>query len=181
MANVFTREDGLPFEADLVSIWASADIEDQGPRFQRSELVARSGGYDVRITEVSPRAQGLVFGVSVLSHEGELPDVFGNADDWIERVPSGTAVAYEMVPESVFRFGIEFRDGRAATNLGTVLWRTPGPPFPILLVPIGSYGREDVAEQRWWLSPVPSDDTFTIFVEWPAGGIPLRSHTVRID
>jgi hypothetical protein len=76
------------------------------------------------------------------------------------------------------RFGVEFADGRKATN------QAPGPdsdepPSAPVLLPREGGGGTFRWWQIFWLWPLPPAGEMTIAVEWPVRGVPLS--TVRVE
>ncbi len=83
----------------------------------------------------------------------------------------------ELDPE-LFRFGIEFADGRKATNLGHPFQREQqdeDPAQPVLM-PRGSGGGGKSWEMNWWVWPLPPPGPLTLVYEWPAHGIELTRY-----
>lgn len=104
-----------------------------------------------------------------LAREGDLaPDVFGR--QW-----PMAGESTDMVPAQLLRVGVQFADGRFATNIsghdrplaGPVMWSLAG----------GGSGGRSVSEchfrQGYWISPLPSPGLVTIICEWPALEIPV--------
>jgi hypothetical protein len=90
------------------------------------------------------------------------------------------ATGRELAPE-VFRFGVEYPDGRKATNLAN--------PFPLLVgdeeptVPVlierGGGGGGRSWNFGYWLWPLPPPGPLRVVVEWPVAGVPLTD--VELD
>jgi hypothetical protein len=77
-----------------------------------------------------------------------------------------------------FRFGLEFADGRKATNLGYpgyVMQGDADPSQPVLM-PRGSGGGGRSWAGNWWVWPLPPAGPLTVVCEWPAYGIALTRH-----
>jgi hypothetical protein len=73
------------------------------------------------------------------------------------------------------RFGLEFADGRKATNLGYpgyVMQGDADPGQPVLM-PRGSGGGGRSWEGNWWVWPLPPAGPLSVVCEWPAYGIAL--------
>ena len=89
-------------------------------------------------------------------------------------------------PDALLRFGIQFADGRKATNVGVSI--PPGgrggtlrvgvrvggdePPFPVLF-PRGGGGNGLRYTQRFWLWPLPPPGSLVFACEWPAEDVGL--------
>ena len=94
------------------------------------------------------------------------------------------------VPDDLFRFGVQFADGRRGSSLGTAnlptvtAWRTAvaagdPPPVPdLVLVPRGGGGGGRSYDQRYWAWPLPPPGTLTLACEWPAAGIGLTTQEI---
>src|SRR5262249_41204420 len=79
----------------------------------------------------------------------------------------------EELPEEFLRFGVQFADERAATNLGNRPFPLPqaDPDHP-LLVPNSGGGDDQRYDQQFWVWPLPPPGPLTFVCEWPAFGIP---------
>jgi hypothetical protein len=106
------------------------------------------------------------------TREGDSgPDVFGRHWPMVgERRDS--------LPAQLLRVGVQFADGRRATNIaghdrpvqGPVMWPLSG----------GGHGRagESSFHGGYWISPLPPPGPVTVVCEWPAVGIPTVRHDV---
>lgn len=83
--------------------------------------------------------------------------------------------------DDVLRIGVQFADGRKATNL-TPGW-SPSPPEDggLVLRPGGGGGGGDRYSQSFWLWPLPAEGPVTIVCEWPARGIPVTRSDIDGD
>jgi hypothetical protein len=79
------------------------------------------------------------------------------------------------------RFGVEFSDGRKATNLGPR--RPPGPEAPpISLAPHGGGGGGGRGWQTgYWIFPLPPPGSLTVAIGWPARRIAEETHTLDVQ
>ncbi len=90
-----------------------------------------------------------------------------------DRLPRGGGL-----PDELFRFGIEFSDGRKATTLDWERLRPPGePPRGPVLTMLGGGGDDRRWDQRYWVWPLPPPGPLAFVCEWPALGIALS----RVD
>ncbi len=107
-----------------------------------------------------------------LRREGDSgPDVFGR--HW-----PIVGERRDSLPPQLLRVGVQFPDGRKATNIaghdrpvqGPVMWPLSG----------GGHGGggESRFQQGYWISPLPPSGLVTVVCEWPAVGIPLVRHEV---
>lgn len=103
-----------------------------------------------------------------LRREGDAsgPDVFGR--HW-----PMAGESRDRLPPQLLRVGVEFSDGRTATNIsghdrpvnGPVIWSLSGGG--------GGNRGESRFHQGYWISPLPPLGLLTVVCEWPALGIPL--------
>jgi hypothetical protein len=81
-------------------------------------------------------------------------------------------------PAQLLRYGVEFADGRKATNLGGMLGGTvvgmpinedeePDPAREIRLVPGGGHGGGRHSRQELWVWPLPPPGPVAFVCEWP--------------
>jgi len=70
--------------------------------------------------------------------------------------------------------GVEYADGRRATNLP--MWPPPAVPSPTeaQLATGGGSGGQRAADMRLYLTPLPPPGTLTMVCAWPQRGIPER-------
>ena len=77
--------------------------------------------------------------------------------------------------------GLEYADGRTATNLTGPAWwpaegAEPDPEHPTLM-PVGGGGGDRSIDQSYWLTPLPPPGPLTFICAWSAFGI-AESRTV---
>lgn len=76
-------------------------------------------------------------------------------------------------------FGVEYADGRTATNL-TDDFGSPAPDADApMLAPTGGGGDEFSVDHAYFLSPVPPDGPLTFVCSWPGFGIPETRQIVE--
>ncbi len=111
-----------------------------------------------------------------MSREGDDhgPDVFGR--HW----PMG-GEPRDSLPPKLLRVGVEFADGRRATNIGGHDRPLDGPIMWPLEGGGGGHGDQSSFRQGYWLSPLPPPGPVTIICEWPALGIPLVRHEIDAE
>jgi hypothetical protein len=78
----------------------------------------------------------------------------------------------ELAPE-VFRFGIEYPDGRKATNVGFPYPFGPDEPAGPVLMERGGGGGGKNWSWNYWLWPLPPPGPLRVVIEWPAEGVQL--------
>jgi hypothetical protein len=93
-----------------------------------------------------------------------------------------TAGPAELPPE-LFRFGVQFADGRKATTVGNPF--PVGDPFPLgegvqgpVLLPRGGGGGGRDWDQAYWVWPLPPPGPVAFVCEWPARGVEETRHEV---
>ena len=79
--------------------------------------------------------------------------------------------------EEMLRFGIEFSDGRKATNVGDS-WLGEGQPEGLVLWGMGGGGGGGRWRQDFWVWPLPPRGLFELVCEWPAAGLALTRQEV---
>lgn len=79
----------------------------------------------------------------------------------------------EPLPDEFLRFGMQFADGRVATNLArhAIPARESDPADPILW-PDGGGGGGQRYDMRYWVWPLPPDGPLTFLCQWPAVNVP---------
>jgi hypothetical protein len=106
-----------------------------------------------------------------LAREGDDfgPDVFGG------RWPM-VGERSDVLPPQLLRVGVQFADGRKATNIGGHDRPVGGP----VMWPLRGGGRGSSGgscfHTGYWISPLPTSGPVTVVCEWPAVGIPLVHH-----
>ena len=84
------------------------------------------------------------------------------------------------IPSEFLRFGVEFADGRRATNIGGCFARRSAqaePPEGPVLLEHGGSGGGTHWDQTYWVWPLPPPGRVTFACEWPVQRVPLT----RID
>ncbi len=98
------------------------------------------------------------------------------------RSPQYSQLTYDPTSDEFVRLGVQFSDGRKATNLRRP--RPPGagePPSGPLLTPLGGSGREGAWDASYWLWPLPPPGRLLIVAEWPAHQLSETSAEVDAD
>jgi hypothetical protein len=83
----------------------------------------------------------------------------------------------EGLDPDLLRLGIQFSDGRKATNIESRMsFRMPGepdePPEGPVLFPRGGGGGDGRWQQGFWVWPLPPEGPLAFVCEWPAADIP---------
>jgi hypothetical protein len=140
-------------------------------------LLARSRLATVEVAYIDAFPEGFELKIAAsvnveyhdLVREGDsAPDIFGG--HW-PMVGEST----DVIPAQLLRVGVQFADGRSATNIsghdrpvaGPVMWSLSG----------GGSGRRGVSEshfqQGYWISPLPPPGPLAVVCEWPQLAIPV--------
>jgi hypothetical protein len=82
--------------------------------------------------------------------------------------------------EEMLRFGIEFSDGRKATNVSG-RGHGPGEPIDPVLSGMGGGGGGGRWRQDFWVWPLPPSGPLAFVCEWPAAEIPLTRHELDTE
>lgn len=171
--------DDPPAEADLEAWPIREERPDNeiGWVLPISVVLARTQDVAVAVTHMTAFTTGVAFQLAVrlrVAPDGlrrgglyELISPYG---------PPGMGVD----PDRRLLFGVEYADGRIATNLSSSGW----PPkqqddHAPTLVPYGGGGGELSVDNGFWLSPVPPDGSFTFVCSWPAFGIDETRHLIE--
>jgi hypothetical protein len=139
-------------------------------------LLARSEQAAVYVDYVDAYPEGFELEIrastSVAYHElgraggGSGPDVFGR--HW----PIASE-RRDVLPPQLLRIGVQFSDGRTATNIGGHDRPVGGP----VMSPLRGGGRGGGGESRfhqgYWISPLPPPGPVGLVCEWPAVEIPV--------
>lgn len=156
--------------------WISAPDGWIGAVLPVQELIGRSEEAAISLARIV--AYPLGFEVTL--------DAFTRALSWgwafDERLGEWHSGEQERPPAELLRYGVEFADGRKASNLsgmfgGTVVAMSagdneePDPATDIRLVPGGGHGGGRHSRQEFWVWPLPPPGPVAFVCEWPRYGI----------
>ncbi|MDQ8046241.1 MAG: hypothetical protein AAGC46_14870 [Solirubrobacteraceae bacterium] len=132
-------------------------------------LLAHGRDIALVLTTVTVYPTGLVFSVRAVRH----PEAEGFDHDL-----SGAMHAFSN-PTSAdrFRLGIEYADGRRATNDFPGGASGPHPPETVLR-DLGGGGSADGAGATYWAWPIPADGDLEIVYAWPGRDVPEGRYTL---
>jgi hypothetical protein len=88
-----------------------------------------------------------------------------------------------VIPEEMLRFGVEFSDGRKATNTSghpAFMDRDGEPAGPILMPGSGGGGRGSW-RLSLWIWPLPPRGPLAFVCEWPEAEVPLTRREVDAE
>jgi hypothetical protein len=111
--------------------------------------------------------------------EFELRVIASGSDPSVELDPSLNGVYHRpgrppgSSYEEMLRFGVEFSDGRKATNVGGRHPLSDDEPTEPVLQGQGGGGGGLRWRQDFWMWPLPPPGPLSFVCEWPAAGIPL--------
>jgi hypothetical protein len=98
------------------------------------------------------------------------------------RSPQHSLFTYETSSDQFVRLGVQYSDGRKATNLRRPRPPRAGePPTGPLLTPRGGSGSEGTWDTSYWLWPPPPPGRLLIVAEWPAYHLSETSAEVDAD
>jgi hypothetical protein len=157
-----------PDEPPTQPVWAGPPDNETGIVVPLNRVLARGEEVAVRLLSATTFSTGFELAIAVRTREPieALHESF--AMQYRRRKPA------ELEP-AFFRFGLEFADGRKATNLGypgSPLRGDSDPSQPVV-VPRGSAGGNRRWDGDWWVWPLPPAGPLSIVCEWPAYGIAL--------
>ena len=132
-------------------------------------VLARAEAAVVAITRLAAYPTGLAFELVTLQPLG--------GPDLDPLLFEGRRARHGEPPPDRLRFGVEFDDGRRATNLAPHPMDAPDTP---VLVERGGGGGGGEWNISMWLWPLPAGDELTVACEWPAAGIPMTTHRVAL-
>jgi hypothetical protein len=134
-------------------------------------VLARTPTVAVCVSLVGAHASGFELDVLVLSDPGADEDV----DPFFMQRRRGP----RDTDEGSLRFGVQFADGRKATNIGSPRppRRDEQPEGPVL-TPRGGGGGGTRWSQQFWVWPLPPPGSLALVCEWPALSIPLTRHEI---
>lgn len=143
-------------------------------------VLARTDALALAVFGITAFPTGSAFSLAIVVRRADDPDLDPDLDlDMaMHRYWRGRRRGSEPgLPDDLLRFGVEFEDGRKATNLGRG-WaeaEDETPQGPILMQRGGGGGGRSY-RTGWWLWPLPPGENLTFVCEWPAHGIGLTTH-----
>jgi len=156
-----------PPEPSTQPEWAGAPNHVIGVATGIRIVAARTGDVAVLVDHVIAYPTGIEFDVSVIRRRSHDP--YDNPFDLHWRRQRGQMT--ELPPE-LFRFGVEFSDGRRATSIRGNWPEAGEAPDMVLLQGRGGGGALRYTFE-YWLWPLPPPGPLAFVAEWPAQGIEL--------
>jgi hypothetical protein len=153
--------------------WAGARHNEIGNAVALNLILGRSDKAALWISAATVYTDGFEFEVQ-LQHrlDEELVDPFFMH---VHRSRRRSRSAEEGLDPGLLRFGIQFSDGRKATNLPDRLRLGADPdavPDGPVLQPGGGGGGGGRWRHDFWVWPLPPEGALAFVCEWPAAGIP---------
>jgi hypothetical protein len=165
----------LPEEPeDDTPVWLSAPEGWIGGLVPVQELIARSEEAAIAFARIVAYPFGFEVTLDVFTR---LP----SRDFAFHHYPGE---AGERAPDELLRYGIEFADGRRASDVGGMLGGTtfamsasaddeePDPARELRLMPGGGHGGPRHSRQELWVWPLPPPGPVAFVCQWPKHGIP---------
>ena len=132
-------------------------------------IVARSDETVVAVSGVQVYPAGFGFTLSL-----RLRTVSAREEQQFPYLLDRVAVDADPIPDEFLRFGVQFADGRKATNLDRPPYALEGqaPDRPVLHQH-GGGGGGSTWDMEYWAWPLPPDGPLAFVCEWPGRGIGL--------
>ena len=157
--------------------WAGAPQNQIGGPVPIRLLLARTDEVAVAVLGGAAYPSGFEFVLSIRMRSEDGPIDLWDDSVWSHR---HRRAAGEGLPDELFRFGVEFSDGRRVTTLSGPGDDDDEPAGPVLSPGSGSGGIGSWDSEYWlWLLPPPGPLAFVC--EWPARGIALTRAEVDAD
>jgi hypothetical protein len=144
-------------------------------------LLARSDQAAVYVDYVDAYPEGFELEIrastSVAYHElaregdGSGPDPFGRHWPMVDE-------RRDVLPRQLLRVGVQFADGRTATNISGHDRPVGGPIMDALRGAGRGGGGESRFHQGYWISPLPPPGPVAVVCEWPVLGIPVARQEI---
>jgi hypothetical protein len=154
--------------------WAGPPENELGVETSLRVLLARTDELALSLSEVIAYSTGFTLRLGLRIHPASDVDprvVFRQA--YGTRAGGG---------DDHLRFGVEFSDGRTATNQR--MRRPPGEeeqPISLIVRSGGGGGGGLSYELDYWVYPLPTPGRLTVAAEWPARGLADTRHDVDAD
>jgi hypothetical protein len=167
-----------PLNLPKVPHWIHTPSDEIGVLVPHAAVIARS-----------EKALVALAGFHVYSNGAEILLMLRTLSDFVLEDPTGVRElmrrridpSHDPLPDTVFRFGVEFSDGRRATSLDTN-WMDPDwhvkPPPSIHLGMTGGGGGA-AFDWQFWLWPLPPTGVLTLVSEYPHVGIALTRYEIE--
>ena len=156
-------------EPSPAPVWSGPPSNVLGAAVPLRLVLARTDDLAIAVTDASAYPAGLSFTLSIRLREvpadPRLDPSFLGGWEGPGATPSG-------LPPELFRFGVQYADGRKATTVGNPFGSEGQPEGPVLLPRSGGGGGREW-DQAYWLWPLPPAGPLAFVCEWPARGVAL--------
>jgi hypothetical protein len=145
-------------------------------------LLAHTDRVAIAVGSLAAYPTGFTFAVETFPRRFEPGDWAGL--DAFGPAHAGRSAGGGQLPPELFRFGVEFADGRRATSLDVFAFPEEdpdGPPHQPVLRPRGGGGGGGRWTQESWVWPLPPAGPLAFVCEWPALDIPLTRGEIDGD
>ena len=129
-------------------------------------IVARGDRTVVAVTGIQAYLAGFGFTLSL-----RLRNLSGREEHLLPYLLDDAAVEADPLPDEFLRFGVQFADGRKATNLDQPPFDPEHEPDRPVLHQHGR-GGGSIWDREHWVWPLPPTGPLAFVCEWPARGIP---------
>ena len=167
-----------PLNVPKMPDWIHKPSDETGVLIPRAAVIARSKQALVALAGFHVYSKGIdiLLMLRTLS-EFVLDDPTGVRELMRRRIDP---TKNDSLPDTIFRFGVEFSDGRVATSLDRNWfepdWQTKPPPSIHLGITGGGGGA--AFDWQMWLWPLPPPGALTFVCEYPQVGIALTRYEV---
>jgi hypothetical protein len=157
-------------------VWLGPPEDSFGVLVPLRLVLVRTADLAVAIPGATAYRHGFSFELAIRRAAAEdQPLWMHRALDWFGREGSP--------PPEILRVGVQFGDGKKATNLdtsgGEFDWNPRRKPAGPVLHPHAGGGGERAWNQSYWVWPLPPEGPLTFAVEWPAQGVALTKASVE--
>jgi hypothetical protein len=138
-------------------------------------LLARSSTAAVRVQHLLAFPTGFEF--EVVAHFRPTGDTWDPMHG-LAGLRGKPGDAYGVLSDEHLRFGVEFADGRRATNVGPPMWSVAAASEGPMLHPGGGGAGASTAHETYWAWPLPPPGPLAFVCEWPKYGVPLTRRDI---
>ena len=131
-----------------------------------SLILARTEDVAVAVTGIHAYSEGFEMAIGVRIREENRPQSRSLVTFHGERDSEG------RWPDNILLLGVEFADGRLASNLGRSFPAHDGEPDGVVMQPGGGGGGGRSWDFTYWVWPLPPAGPVAIICAWPGRGIP---------
>jgi hypothetical protein len=132
------------------------------------ELVIARGDDETVVALAGIRAYPAGFGFSLCLR---LRNVSAREEQQFPYLLDRAPFEGDPLPDEFLRFGVQFADGRKATNLDRPSYDPEHEPDRPVLSQHGGGGGGSAWDMEYWVWPLPPAGPFAFVCEWPARGI----------